>query len=191
MMTTARLFVAALGLAAAGAQAAVAEGTMVAGVELPGAIEVEAHRLVLNGAALRKVAFIKIYVAGLYLENKESQPETILNTDGARTLMMHFLRDVDAAKLCEGWDNSLSQNTPNPSDALKAQFQTLCSWMVDAEQGERLKFVYSPGQGTSVEYAGKVKGPMPGKEFADALFRTWLGPKSIPGEEFKKHLLGG
>jgi hypothetical protein len=29
-----------------------------------------------------------------------------------------------------------------------------------------------------------------GKEFADALFRTWLGPKAIPGEEFKKHLLG-
>lgn len=49
----------------------------------------------------------------------------------------------------------------------------------------------SSDHGTTVEYLGRTKGPIAGKEFADALFRTWLGPKSIPGEEFKKQLLGG
>lgn len=165
-------------------------GMTVAGVQLPGTIEVEEQKLVLNGAALRKIAFIKIYVAGLYLETRESSPDAILDQDSPRTLQMHFLRDVEAKKLCEGWDSSLELNTPNPSDELKSRFSTLCSWMEDAADGERLRFIYAPDRGTTVEYRNSVKGPIAGKEFADALFRTWLGPKSIPGEEFKKHLLG-
>lgn len=167
------------------------DGATIAGVDLPGTIEVEAQKLLLNGAALRKIAFIKIYVAGLYLENKQNDPGAILNQDAPRSLMMHFLRDVEAKKLCEGWDNSLSQNTPNPSEELKAQFVTLCSWMEDAAEGERLRFSYTPGHGTTVEYLGRTRGPIVGKEFSDALFRTWLGPDSIPGEDFKRHLLGG
>lgn len=165
-------------------------GTTLAGVELPRTIEVEAQKLVLNGAALRKIAFIKIYVAGLYLESKENRPDAILDHDTPRTLMMHFLRDVDARRLCEGWDSSLALNTPDPSDELQAQFRTLCSWMEDAAEGERLRFVYTPAHGTTIEYRDSVKGPIEGKEFADALFRTWLGPRSIAGEEFKKQLLG-
>lgn len=162
----------------------------VAGVRLPERIEVEAQTLQLNGAALRKVARIKIYVTGLYLPNKENRAEAILASDAPRSLMMHFLRNVGAKRLCKGWDSSLEKNTPDPSPELKGQFETLCSWMEDAREGERLTFMYVPNHGTSVEINGKTKGPMGGKEFADALFRTWLGPKALPGEEFKQHLLG-
>ena len=28
------------------------------------------------------------------------------------------------------------------------------------------------------------------KEFADALFKSWIGPKPGPGEGFKKNLMG-
>jgi hypothetical protein len=162
----------------------------IAGVTIPGRIELQKQSLVLNGAALRKIALIKIYVAGLYLQNKESHADAILASDAPRSLVMHFLKNVDAKRLCEGWDNSLAVNTPDPSSQLKEQFVTLCSWMENARDGERLAFVYSPGQGTVVEINGKVKGPMAGKEFADALFRTWIGPHAIPGEEFKQKLLG-
>jgi hypothetical protein len=117
------------------------EAKTLAGVTLPPAIEVEAQELVLNGAALRKIALIKIYVAGLYLEEKESEPGAILAADRPRTLMMHFLHDVDAKRLCEGWDTSLSENTPDPSPELVARFRTLCGWMEDAENGERSKFI--------------------------------------------------
>jgi hypothetical protein len=70
------------------------------------------------------------------------------------------------------------------------QFEALCGWMENARDNERLAFNYAPGQGTTVEIHGKIKGPMAGKEFADALFRTWLGPKALPGEQFKQALLG-
>jgi hypothetical protein len=161
-----------------------------ANAPLPQRIEVEKQSLVLNGQALRKIAFIKIYVAGLYLPDRETRPDAILASDEPRSLVMHFLRDVEAKRLCEGWDSSLAENTPNPSAELMEQFRILCSWMENAAEGERLTFAYVPGRGTTVEFGGNVKGPMAGKEFADALFRTWIGPKAIPGEEFKRHLLG-
>lgn len=167
-----------------------APGPTVAGVTLPARIEFEKRSLVLNGAALRKVALIRIYVAGLYLPDRKSDPDAIIAADEPRSLVMHFLKDVDAGRLCEGWDHSLADNTPNPSEELKRQFQTLCSWMENAKDNERLAFRYVPEQGTTVELHGRIKGPMAGKEFADALFRTWLDPKAIPGEEFKQRLLG-
>lgn len=165
-------------------------GQKLGGVTLPDRIEVEKQSLVLNGAALRKVALIRIYVAGLYLSTREEKADAILQADAPRSLVMHFLKNVDADRLCEGWDSSLAKNTPNPSAELQAQFSTLCGWMENARDGERLAFRYVPGQGTSVEIHGNIKGPVSGKEFADALFRTWLGPQAIPGEEFKQALLG-
>ncbi len=85
---------------------------------------------------------------------------------------------------------TLREDTPDPAATPRAQSETLCGWMEDAGNGERLTFVYVPGEGTTVQVHGKAKGPIARKEFADALFRTWLGPKAIPGEEFKRHLLG-
>jgi hypothetical protein len=183
---------AVLALAAAAPAVWVDEDTAatIAGVSLPGRIEIEKQSLVLNGAALRRIALIKIYVAGLYLPQRKNQPDAILASDEPRSLVMHFLKDVDAERLCEGWDSSLAENTPNPSPELMQQFEVLCGWMENAKDNERLAFKYVPGEGTTVEIHGKVKGPMAGKEFADALFRTWLGPKALPGEEFKQALLG-
>jgi len=55
---------------------------------------------------------------------------------------------------------------------------------------EEMTFTYVPGSGTEVTIAGKVKGTIAGKEFADALLRAWIGPKPGPGEGFKKDILG-
>ncbi len=47
-----------------------------------------------------------------------------------------------------------------------------------------------PGEGTRVDVKGVTKGTIPGKPFADGLFKAWIGPKPGPGEGFKKQLLG-
>jgi hypothetical protein len=41
-----------------------------------------------------------------------------------------------------------------------------------------------------VDVKGVTKGTIPGKPFADGLFKAWIGPKPGPGEGFKKQLLG-
>jgi chalcone isomerase-like protein len=168
-----------------------AQTATVAGVAMPTMRQVGGRELVLNGMALRKKAIFKVYVAGLYLVAKSSDAEAILAADAPRLLVMRFVRGVEARKICEAWNESLAANTPNASPKLKQHFATLCRWMEDVEDGEQFAFTYLPGQGTTVEVKGREKGTISGKEFADALFKSWIGPKPGPGEEFKRDLLGG
>ena len=153
-------------------------------------IQVEGHDLVLNGMALRKKVILKVYVAGLYLPARSSNAEQILAADAPRRIVLQFLRGVPATRMCGAWDEALANNTPNASAALKQQFVTLCGYMEDIAKGQQFVFTYLPGQGTRVDVNGKNKGTLEGKEFADALFKAWLGPKPGPGEGFKKKLLG-
>ena len=58
-------------------------GTL-AGVTLPDKAEAKGQSLVLNGLGLRKKFVIKVYVGGLYLPQKEKNPQKILGGDGAK-----------------------------------------------------------------------------------------------------------
>ncbi len=162
----------------------------VSGVSLPERIEVEGHTLVLNGMALRKKFVVSVYVAGLYLAEKNTSADAILGADALRRMVMHFKHDVDKKKLCDGWDEGLKNNTPDATAEVREQFTELCGYMVDIKDGEAFTFTYLPGEGTRVEVKGEIKGTIPGKGFADALLRCWIGPKPGPGEGFKKKILG-
>jgi hypothetical protein len=162
----------------------------VSGVSLPESIEVEGHTLVLNGMALRKKLVVSVYVAGLYLAEKSTSADAIVAADAPRRMVMHFKHDVDKKRLCEGWDDGLKNNTPDATAEVQAQFKELCGYMVDIKDGEAFTFTYLPGQGTQIDVKGEVVGTIPGKGFADALLRCWIGPKPGPGEGFKKKILG-
>jgi len=165
-------------------------GTEIAGVAVPGTVEVGGQSLVLNGAALRKKSIVKVYVAGLYLPAKSQDANAILASDGPRELRMQFVRDVGADKMCEAWDESLKNNTPGADAQLQGEFKQLCGYMQDLKKGDVMMFTYVPATGTTVDIAGQKKGTIAGKTFADALFKSWIGPKPGPGEGFKKDLLG-
>ena len=164
-------------------------GTL-ASITLPDGLDVDGQKLVLNGMALRKKVVFKVYVAGLYLPAKEKNSEKILAADGTRCTVMHFMRSADAGAISEAWFEGLQANTPNHSQELKKQFDTLATLMEDVKEGDKLVFTYLPGKGLEVKVKGKVKGLLPGKAFADALFACWIGKKPGPGEDFKKALLG-
>lgn len=160
------------------------------GVEVPDRITLDGQELVLNGMALRKVAIISIYVAALYLPERQSDADALLASDAVRQLQMHWLRGTTPDRVCNGWYEGLAANTPNASDELKAQFDTLCDYMPAPEADQVLSFTYRPGQGTEVRVNDTVQGVIPGKEFADALWRCWIGPDPGPGAKFKSDLLG-
>jgi len=164
-------------------------GTL-AGVTLPDKAEVKGQSLVLNGMGLRKKFVIKVYVAGLYLAQKEKSAQKILAADAPHRMVMHFLYGVSKDQMCDAWNEGLEANTPNPSAEVKKAFTTLCGWMEPIDEGKTLVMTYLPGEGTQVEVNGKVKGTIPGAAAADAILATWLGPKPGPGEDFKKALLG-
>ena len=162
-----------------------------AGVTLPDKAEVKGQSLVLNGIALRTKFFIKVYVAGLYVAQKEKSAAKILAADSPRRQVMHFLYSVSKDQMCDAWKEGLEQNTPKASAEVKKAFATLCSWMEPIPKGNELVLTYIPGEGTTVEVNGKTKGTLEGKAVADAILATWIGPDPAPGADFKKGLLGG
>jgi len=167
-----------------------AQAGEIAGVTVPATVDAGGQSLVLNGAALRKKAVFKVYVAGLYLPARNADANAILAADGPRELRMEFVRDVGKEKMCEAWDESLENNSPGADAQLQGEFKQLCGFMQDLKKGDVMAFTYLPATGTTVVVAGQHKGTIAGKPFADALFKSWIGPKPGPGEDFKNHLLG-
>ncbi|RMG45317.1 MAG: hypothetical protein D6718_07925 [Acidobacteria bacterium] len=167
-----------------------AQAAELAGVKMEDSVEVEGQILVLNGLGLREKLWIDVYVAGLYLPRKMADAEEILASDTPRRMVMEFVRSVGKGRICGGWREGLANNSPDAPESVKQAFETLCGYMEDVAAGDRFVFTYVPGKGTEVRVKGAVKGTIPGKEFADALFACWIGPNP-PGKGFKAGLLGG
>ncbi len=172
----------------------VADAGQIEGVTFPAQVTVGSATLTLNGMGVRikKVAFIgiNIYAAALYLPAKEANPAKILAADEPRQLVMHFLyKEVGRDKLLEAWDEGFKNNAGAALAALKDRIATFDGYWSDMKKGDVAVLTYIPGQGTKVEIKGKEMGVIAGKEFAEALFAIWLGPKP-PNESLKKGLLG-
>ena len=186
-----RFGAAALWLLVAIAVAAPAAAGELAGVTLPDRITVDSKTLVLNGMGLREATWLKVdvYVAGLYLETPSSDPEAIIGSEATKRLVMRFVRAVDRDALLKGWNEGF-ENSAGPSAAvLRDRIATFESWVSDMAKGESLSVTYRPGTGVQVEIKGEAKGTVPGADFAQALFRIWLGP-SPPNAGLKQGLLG-
>src|SRR5262249_48725361 len=107
-------------LAAILAAGSIEAGTL-AGVTLPDQITVDSKTLVLNGIGLREATWLKVdvYVAGLYLETKSSDPEAIIGSEQTKRLVMRFVRAVDRAALLKGWNEGFEKSTGPSAAALR------------------------------------------------------------------------
>jgi hypothetical protein len=162
-----------------------------AGVTLPDQIQVDSRTLVLNGMGLREATFLKVdvYVAGLYLETKSSDPAAIIHSDQAKRLVMKFVRAVGRKDLVKAWDESFEEGAGASLPALKDRVATLDSYMSDVPNGAVMSFTYLPGTGVTVDVQGVTKGVIAGTDFSQALFGIWLGSHP-PNPGLKDGLLG-
>ncbi len=102
---------------------------------------------------------------------------------------MTFLRDVGKTKLTDAFAEGFEANAKEKAAAQKAAIAKLYALIPDVKDGETLSLSYVPGAGTTVALGDKTLGVIEGKEFAEALFALWLGPKP-PSEDLKKGMLG-
>jgi hypothetical protein len=159
------------------------------GVKMPDEITVEGKTLKLNGMGLRVKFIVSVYVAGLYLESTNKDPNVILKADESRRVDMKMLRDLDAKAVVDAIRAGFEKNSSAQMGALKERLDTFCSQIPAVKEGQVLSLVYVPGKGTWVAGAGTPTF-ISGKDFADALFSVWLG-KSPVDDGLKKGMLGG
>jgi hypothetical protein len=161
------------------------------GVDFPEQIRVGGSTLVLNGLGLRLATMFKVsvYVAALYVPKASADPATILRSDTAKQMVLHFVRNVGVDDLRKGWTEGFEKNANGALPALKDRIATFNGWMGDMKAGQRVILTYTPGVGVAVDVNRVVKGTIKGDDFAKALFAIWLGDP--PNPEVKMGLLGG
>jgi hypothetical protein len=163
-----------------------------AGVTLPDQVTVEGRILQLNGMGLREATILRlgVYVAGLYLEARSSDATQIIGSEGAKRLVLHFVRDVARGRLVDAWNEGLAKSAGPGLAALQDRVAALNGWMVDVRAGDTLAFTQVPGRGVVVEVKGATRGTLTGADFARALWGIWFGAEP-PNAGLKKGLLGG
>ena len=164
-------------------------GGTLAGVTLPDTAQVAGKTLVLNGMGLRKKFVVKVYVAGLYLEQKSSDPGAILKADVTKRIVMHFVRSVSKNQIADAFGESFENNTPDAKKTMKAEIDQFLAALEPVNDGGEILLTYVPATGTSLTINGKEKWTTSTPGFAYVLFSVWLGPKP-PNEDLKKGLLG-
>lgn len=161
------------------------------GIAFPDQLELDGKALTLNGLGLREATLLKVdvYVAGLYLERKSSDPATILGTEQSLRFAMQFVRDVERDDIVEAFEDGYESAAEN-LDALRDRIATLNGWMPSIAEGDRMAFTYRPGKGLEIQVGETIKGTIPGADFARATLAIWLGDEP-PNPEIKTGLLGG
>jgi hypothetical protein len=162
----------------------------VAGVTLAPTASLGGRTLVLNGAGLRKRVFFKVYVGGLYVEARSSDPEALVAADQAKLVRMHFLRDVDRDSILGAFREGFRNNSPATAAEATARLAEVEKVLpAEVKKGQVLVVSYLPGAGSAVGIEGGPSAAVEGKAFADALFRNWLGPQPADAD-LKDGMLG-
>lgn len=160
-----------------------------AGVTMPDTVKVGETTLVLNGMGLRTKFMIKVYVAGLYVQQKSADANAVLQADAPKRIVMQFVHSASKSQITGGFRDSFNDNTPEAQNSMKAELDQFMGALEPVKDGDQMVFTYVPGTGTTFALNGRDKVTIPGQAFARVLFSVWLGPKP-PNAELKKGLLG-
>ena len=150
--------------------------------------------IVLNGLGLRSMFFVKVYVAGLYLPEKNTSLGAILKLQGPKRLQLRMLRKADPDDFIEAMIEGIEENTS------KAELAQLSVRMRQLEQsiiaigsvvaGDSINFDFVPGVGTSLSINGVKKGSViDGADFHNAVLKIFIGQQPVD-DRLKAGLLG-
>lgn len=161
-----------------------------AGVDVPDTANVANTPLVLNGAGVRVKVFFKIYVGGLYLAQKSSDPAAIAAGTGPDRILMHMIYDgVSKSQFADAWHDDFKANNPDSYAALHDQIEQFIGCFGDSKKGDVIIMDYVPGTGTQVSWNGKLLGTISGEAFHHALLNVYMGPNP-PTSSLKDGMLG-
>ena len=166
--------------------------TTISASDVPQTIEFEGSNLILNGQGTRVVFFMKVYEGSLYLENKNSDADEIINSNTSMALRIDVTSEMvtaDAMKkaLSEGLEKSTNNNTSHILDEIE---QLSSSFNSAVASGDFYEFVFIPEIGTHVLKNNELVELIPGFDFKKAFFGIFLSNNPIQ-KNLKKAMLGG
>jgi hypothetical protein len=160
-----------------------------ADVTVPDEAKVAGKNLVLNGLGLRTATFlkVKVYVIGLYLVTESSDANAIIASAGPKRIELHFLHDVSADELRDGWSEGFEANYDDV-DSIKSEIEKFNASMRDVKSGDMIALDFT-ADSLDVTINGNKIDAISGSDFQAAALSIWLGRKP-PNDDLKKGILG-
>lgn len=163
------------------------------GVNFPDSLKLQGSQVPvqLNGVGYRSKFFFKIYAAALYLPEKSTSTDLILQMPGPKRIVMHFLYDeVAKEKLVDAWNEGFENNNDEAVlNRLKDRIERFNAYFPSLREGDEVLLDYIPRIGTRITIKGNEIGVIEGKDFYQALLKIWLGDEPAD-DDLKEALLG-
>ena len=161
-------------------------------VTLSGKLKTDKSELVLNGGGIRKKAFFKVYVAGLYTTAKSNNADALVNGDQEMAVRLQITSSVvSSSNLSESIREGFTKSTKGNTTAIQSRIDAFIGTFSKEEvkEGDIFTLVYIPGEGVKAFKNGKFQSTTTGMDFKKALFGIWLGGDPVDAD-LKKGLLG-
>jgi flagellar motor switch/type III secretory pathway protein FliN len=149
----------------------------------------------LNGLGLRGVAWIKAFVAGLYLSAPTKESAQILSMPGPKRLRLKIMLDAPAHELTRSLQGRIQDHEPEAVQAKlgdrPGKLGALIDGLGDLHPGDIVDLDYIPDKGVSLRYNDKTIGaPVVGDDLYRAVLKIFVGDHPID-RRMKEGLLGG
>jgi len=172
-----------------------ARAIVVEGRDFAERIALAGSDLQLNGVGLRAVAWLKGYVAALYLTRKATTAADVARVNGPKRLRLYILEEATTDHFTRSFNNGIRRNsTPEELARLAermAQFSRTIDQIGKVKKGDTIDLDFIPGAGLRFTINGVEHGkPVPGEDLYAALLRIFIGTKPVDAE-MKIGLLGG
>ena len=147
--------------------------------------------LLLNGAEVREKFSVDVYLAALYVTERQAGVGSLLEEPPANRVSMHFVYSpVTWEKLTAGWQERVERNlSAGQSAAVRARLDRFAGLSGDLHEGDAVYLDYIPGDATEVSENGVSVGMIDGRDFNSALLGVWLG-EAPATESLKKAMVG-
>jgi hypothetical protein len=168
--------------------------TEIAGVVFNRSLAMDGQALTLNGAGLRSLLMVKVYVAALYVPQPSRRAEDILAAGGPLAIELVMKRSVGVDTILDNFHGTLRDNV---SAAEWAQLAPAIAGLDAAihavkqtREGDRLRLEFTADGDTRIVFNGTLLQTVTGGGLAAAMPLIWLGKKPAQ-ESVKKGMLGG
>jgi hypothetical protein len=193
-MITFKQFSLATVVAGAVLASSLAPAAEVAGVKFDDTAKVAGKELKLNGLGMRTKFIVKVYAAGLYLQDKKTTTPEVLKADGPRRVTLVMMREISSDDFGKAFMDGLNANVDKAEKAAIvgqiSKFGEMFATLDGLKKGDVLHVDWIPGSGTQCELNGKKIGEIvPDVAFYNAVLRIWIGDKPVDSS-LKPALLG-
>ena len=148
----------------------------------------------LNGVGLRGVAWIKAFVAGLYLTAPSKDGNQILSMPGPKRLRLKIMLEAPSRELSKSLQSRASKEPDAVRQAMGARVKALSALIGGLDKvrpGDVLDLDYLPDVGVQLRYNDQNVGqPVEGEDLYRVVLKIFVGDRPVD-KRMKEGLLRG